>query len=209
MSAEAGYARDLEVLRTIREHAGPQITIGVDANNGYDLQRARRLLADLPDYNFAFVEELFPETVEQCLDLKKFISERGWNTLVADGESWEGADDYNPYIKTNALDILQGDMNRFGFEGILAEAEKGKSHGMLVAPHNWGSLMGFYMQLHVGRAITNFYRAEQDPLSSEIILADGYTIRDGFVAVPDTPGFGFRINDRNFENISLNFDLRA
>lgn len=209
MPVEEGYNRDCEVLRTIREHAGPEITIGVDANNGYDLQRAKRLLTDFPDFNFAFVEELFPETVEECLELKKFISEHGWKTLVADGESWRGPDDYNPFINANAIDVLQGDMNRFGFEGILAEAGHGRPQGMLVAPHNWGSLMGFYMQLHVGRAITNFYRAENDPLSNDIIIADGYIIRDGLASVTDKPGFGFKVNEEKFEKVEVNFDLEA
>ena len=49
MPVEDGYARDLEVLRTIRSHGGPDIIIGVDANSGYDLKRAKRLLTDLPD----------------------------------------------------------------------------------------------------------------------------------------------------------------
>ena len=37
--------------------------------------------------------------------------------------------------------------------------------GLLVAPHNWGSIIGYAMQLRVGRGITNFSRAEHDPLS--------------------------------------------
>jgi L-alanine-DL-glutamate epimerase-like enolase superfamily enzyme len=77
MPWEEGYARDVQVLQAIRKHAGPEILIGVDANNGYDLPRTKRLLQDLSDYRFAFLEEMFPEQIEQCLELKQFIAQHG------------------------------------------------------------------------------------------------------------------------------------
>ena len=209
MPAEEGYARDKEVLTTIRQHAGPDVLIGVDANNGYDLAKTKRLLEELPDYNFAFLEEMFPEQVEKCLQLKRFISQHGWKTLVADGETQEELDAYKPFIEAKAIDIFQGDMNRFGFEGILTEAAWCETQGLRVAPHNWGSLVGYYMQLHVARAIVNFYRAERDPLSNAVLIAEGYKIRDGSSSVPDAPGFGLRIDENKFAaSARVNFDLK-
>ncbi|MHC4681414.1 MAG: enolase C-terminal domain-like protein, partial [Planctomycetota bacterium] len=202
MPPEEGYARDVDVLKTIRRHAGPEIVIGVDANNGYDPAGTERLLQDLPDYNFAFMEEMFPEEVQKCLALKR------WKTLVADGETQGNLDAYKPFIEARAIDIFQGDMNRFGFEGILTEAAWCKARGLQVAPHNWGSLVGFYMQLHVGRAITNLYRAEHDPLSNNILIAEGCQIRDGYATIPDSPGFGLKINEKNFAaHARVRFDL--
>jgi len=210
MPPKEGYARDVEVLKTIRQHAGPDAVVGVDANNGYDLAKTKRLLEELPDYNFAFVEEMFPEEVEKCLELKRFILEHGAKTLVADGETQKELDAYKPFIYARAIDIFQADMNRFGFEGILTEAAWCKPQGLKVAPHNWGSLVGYYMQLHVGRAITNFYRAERDPLSNTVLIADGYEIRDGYSSVPDAPGFGLKIDENKFaSNVRVNFDLKV
>lgn len=208
MPPKEGYTRDVQVLKTIRQHAGKDILIGVDANNGYDLAKTKQLLAELPDYNFAFLEEMFPEQVDKCLELKRFISQHGWKTLVADGETQSQLDAYKPFIEARAIDIFQADMNRFGFEGILTEAAWCKSYGLRVAPHNWGSLVGFYMQLHVGRAITNFYRAEHDPCSNSVLIADGYHIQDGSCSVPDSPGFGLRIDEDEFaKSARVNFDL--
>jgi L-alanine-DL-glutamate epimerase-like enolase superfamily enzyme len=210
MPPKEGDARDVEVLKTIRQHTGPKILIGVDANNGYDLAKTKRLLEELPDYNFAFLEEMFPEQVEKCLDLKRFIRQHGWKTLVADGETQKKLDAYKPFIKARAIDIFQGDMNRFGFEGILTEAAWCKPQRLQVAPHNWGSLVGYYMQLHVGRAITNFYRAEHDPLSNAVLIADGYEIRDGSSSVPEAPGFGLRIDEDKFATtVQVKFDLKV
>ena len=208
MPPKEGYARDVEVLKTIRQHAGPKILIGVDANNGYDPAKTKQLMEHLPDYNFAFLEEMFPEHIETYLELKRFIRQHGWKTLIADGETQSKLDAYKPFIEARAIDVFQGDMNRFGFEGILTEAAWCRPQGLRVAPHNWGSLVGYYMQLHVGRAITNFYRAEHDPLSNEVLIADGYEIRNGSASVPDAPGFGLKINEEKFvTKARINFDL--
>ncbi|MBI4578554.1 MAG: hypothetical protein HY718_02565 [Planctomycetes bacterium] len=46
MLAEDGYRRDVEVVRLIRRHVGPGITLAVDANNGYDLEGTNRFVQD-------------------------------------------------------------------------------------------------------------------------------------------------------------------
>ena len=210
MERAAGDARDVEVVHLVRRHAGPQILIGVDANNGYDLPGAKRFLEQVGDDNLAFAEEMFPEVVEQCLEFKRFIQAHGWKTLLADGETQHRLEAFDPFIKAGAIDVFQGDMNHFGFEGILTEAARAHRRRLRVAPHNWGSLVGFYMQLHVGRAIPNFYRAEHDPLASDVLIADGYAIKDGLATVPDAPGFGLKLHEANFtRDTKITFDLEA
>jgi L-alanine-DL-glutamate epimerase-like enolase superfamily enzyme len=202
MEAQEGYQRDIDVLKTIRKHAGPEIRVGVDANNGYDLAGAQRLLDDLPDFHFAFVEEMFEETVDDCLALKQFIHERGWKTLLADGETQSDLNVFKPFIEAKAIDVLQGDMNHFGFEGVLTEAAWARPAGIQVAPHNWGSLVGFYMQLH------NLYMAEHDPCSNDVLVAEGYEIKDGTCSVPEAAGFGLNINEPEFRNkANIRFDI--
>jgi L-alanine-DL-glutamate epimerase-like enolase superfamily enzyme len=209
MNRAAGDDRDVAVIETIRRH-NADVLLGVDANNGYDLAGAKRFLQRVGSNNIAFAEELFAETVEECLDFKRFIADSGWNTLLADGETQRELEAYRPFIDAQAVDVFQGDMNRFGIEGILTEAAWAHAKGLVVAPHNWGSLVGFYMQLQVGRAVPNLYRAEHDPLSNRVLIADGYAIQDGCATVPDTPGFGLAINEDRFaSDVKINFDLHA
>jgi L-alanine-DL-glutamate epimerase-like enolase superfamily enzyme len=112
-------------------------------------------------------------------------------------------------MKAKAIDIYQADMNRFGFEGILTEAAWAKEAGLQVAPHNWGSLIGYYMQLHVGRAVTNLYRAEHDPLATDVLVAEGYERKDGSSSVPAVPGFGLLIDEKKFaDEVKVRFDLK-
>jgi L-alanine-DL-glutamate epimerase-like enolase superfamily enzyme len=208
MPRAEGDARDVAVIKLIRKHAGPDVVLGVDANNGYDLAGAKRLLEQVGEANLAFAEELFPEKVEECLALQAFIKEHGWKTLLADGETQSELDVFKPFIAARAIEVLQADMNRFGFDGILTEAAWAKEQKLLIAPHNWGSLVGYYMQLHVGRAITNFYRAEHDPLATPVLLAEGYERKEGATTVPAAPGFGLAFDEKAFaKEAQVRFDV--
>ncbi len=209
MDRDAGDARDVEVVETIRKHAGSEVHLGVDANNGYDLTGAKRFLARAAGLGLEFIEEPFREQVGLCLELKQFIAERGWKTLLADGEGQDDVEFYRPFVEAKALDMLQGDMYALGIEGILAEAAMAQPQGILIAPHNWSSLLSLFMQVHVGLVVPNFYRAEHDPLKSDVLIADGYEINDGVCSVPDTPGFGLAIDESKFGRVSVNFDMRA
>jgi L-alanine-DL-glutamate epimerase-like enolase superfamily enzyme len=209
MDRTAGDARDVEVVQTIRKHAGDDVLLAVDANDGYDLPGAKQFLDRTSDLGLAFFEEPFPEEVEKCLELKRFIADRGWRTLLADGEGKHDLAAYRPFVDAKAIDVLQGDMNSYGIEGILAEAAMAEPQGILVAPHNWGSLLGFYHQLHVALAVPNFYRAEHDPLTSDVLIAEGYQIDDGVCTVSDAPGFGLTVDEKQFQRVSVNFDLRS
>ena len=210
MPRAAGDARDVEVVKLFRQHGGPDVLIGVDANNGYDLTGTKRFFEQVGDQRIAFAEEMFPEVVEDCLAFKSFLREHGWQTLVADGETQGELEVFKPFIEAQAIEVYQADMNRFGFEGILTEAAWAEEQELLVAPHNWGSLVGFYMQLQVGRAIPNFYRAEHDPLTTPVLIADGYSVKDGEATLPDTPGCGLRLDEERFaRDVEPAFDLRA
>jgi len=208
MPAEEGFQRDKEVLQVIRRHCGPEMLLGIDANNGYDLERTKRLFTDLPDMKFQFAEEMFPEQVDQCLELKAFFARHRLETLIADGETQDNLEVFKPFIEARAIDVYQADMNRFGIEGIMAETAMVRPQGGLVGPHNWGSLVGFYTILHVGRAISNFFIAENDPADSDVLMADGYVIKEGMATVPETPGFGLRIDAAKFAaSIKPRFEL--
>ena len=101
-------------------------------------------------------------------------------------------------------------MNHFGLDGILTEAAMAKPHGGQIAPHNWGSLVGFYMELHIGRAVSNFYRAEHDPLANDVIVADGYQIKDGVASVSVSPGFGLSIDEAALNReAEIRFDVKT
>lgn len=208
MPREEGDARDVEVVQMIRQHAGKGVFLGVDANNGYDLMGTMRFLGRTAAVKLAFVEEMFPETINDCLALKEFLKGQRSTTLLADGETQQELEAFKPFMAKQAIDIYQGDMNHFGIDGILTEAAWAAEQRLHIAPHNWGSLGGYYQQLHVGRAISNFYRAEHDPLSTRVLIAEGYDRKDGLASVPESPGFGLALDEKAFAmDAKIRFDV--
>ena len=189
-----GDRRDIDVLRAIRKHVGPDVLIFIDANNGFDLASTKRLFEEIGPLDIGFAEEMFPEVVEQDLELKAFFKDHRWRTLIADGESAREPKHFEPFVQARALDIVQPDMKAFGFTLQLQMDRMLDGTGVRLAPHNWGSLVGYYMQLHLGRGIGTLFRAEHDPLSTDVLIADGYNIADGRASVPDAPGFGLAID---------------
>jgi len=58
--------------------------------------------------------------------------------------------------------------------------------------------------------VSNFYRAEHDPLTSDVIVTDGYQIKDGLATVPDVPGFGLSIGETAFgREAEIHFDVKV
>lgn len=151
MRMQAGH-RDFKIKigrgkKWMDRDAGDEVHLGVDANNGYDLTGAKRFLQRAGGLGLEFIEKPFREQVGLCLELKQFIAERGWKTLLADGEGQDDVEVYRPFVEAKALDMLQGDMYTLGIEGILAEAAMAQPHGILIAPHNWSSLLSLFMQV--------------------------------------------------------------
>ena len=199
MDREAGFRRDIEVVKAIRRLVGKQVKLMVDANNGFDLETTVKFLQELGDELF-FIEEMFPEQVEQDLELKRHLKEKGWKTRVADGESARDVDYFDAYIQSGALDVLQPDIRAFGLtrQWELSRKMAGKHH-IKLAPHNWGSFLGLPMQAVLGRGIPNFLLAEQDRSSSDLFDTSAFSFREGMIHVPDLPGCGLILREDVFK----------
>lgn len=215
LSRLAGNYQDAAVLRLIRQHAGDDFGIGVDANNGYRLEDTLWLLREHGDIDLAFIEEMFEEDVEAYRQVRQVLEELKLRTLVADGENWSGPDDPQQarFIASGVVDVLQGDMRRYELEGIIQTARQAEQAGFgaKLAPHNWGSEFGFLMQIHAACAIPNFYRAEHDPgrPHDDTLIIHGYDIKDGRCHNFDAPGLGVELNPARLENLNAAWDVKA
>jgi L-alanine-DL-glutamate epimerase-like enolase superfamily enzyme len=197
MAPDDGFRRDVEVVRAIREHVGPDVRLMADANNGFTPDTARRWLDAVADARLFFIEEPFPETVADSLALKDFLKDQARGTLLADGESAGVVDHFDPYLKARALDVIQPDIRAFG---LTLQAEQARriaavAPDVRLAPHNWGSILGLPMQLMLGRALGSFLMAEIDTATSDLFDLEPYRVRDGAVKVGTDPGNGLIVRD--------------
>ena len=80
MPTAAGLERDVLVIHTVREAAGPEAKILVDANNGGTLNSTKDTLDACADAGIYWFEEPFGEDPALNADLKQFIRARGYAT---------------------------------------------------------------------------------------------------------------------------------
>ena len=89
------------------------------------------------------------------------------------------------------------------FSGFLLYKELSRKlkdrPGILLAPHNWGSFLGLYMQLVLARGIGNFLMAEQDPSTSDLFDTSAFRFKEGKMSVPDLPGCGLVLREDVFK----------
>jgi L-alanine-DL-glutamate epimerase-like enolase superfamily enzyme len=216
LARQAGNYQDLAVLEYLRELAGPDFGIAVDANDGYTLADTKWLLEQTKSLNLAWIEEMFPEDMDLYRELTDFLREGDYTPVIADGENWSGIDDAHArrFIQSGLIRLLQGNIHRFGLEGSALAALLGKPLGCQIVPHSWGSLLGLILQVQLGCVVKNFRIAEQDILApvgatKEALVIEPYVILNGKCTPPDAPGIGITLNRTAFDKMDFRFDERA
>ena len=198
MPTAAGLERDLLVIHTVREAAGPDAKIMVDANDGGTLNSTKDTLDACADAGIFWFEEPFGEDPELNADLRRFICERGFPTLVADGESGPPPGFFS-MVEAGDIDVVQHDFRAEGLSWWKATAARIEPWGARCAPHCWGSVVERYAHAHFAASVPNFALLEAAPADTEGLLLDGWEQRDGKLLVPDTPGTGFDLEPELIE----------
>lgn len=209
MPLEAGTVRDIMVIHAVRAAVGPEATVMIDANNGWNLNITKRVLRDTADANLYWLEEAFHEDNVLYADLKEWLGAEGLGVLIADGE---GA--FHPALASWAaegvVDVVQPDIFDIGFTRWLELGAELDARGVASSPHTYGGGIGPCMVAHLAGAVRGIEFVEWDDAAFAEIDASAWAIRDGVVDVPDAPGFGLELDHAAFEAaVTLNgFTLR-
>jgi L-alanine-DL-glutamate epimerase-like enolase superfamily enzyme len=187
-----GAAADIDRVRAIREAAGPDIKIRLDANQGWTPREAVRVIHGVEDagLNVEFVEQ---PVAKWDLDGLAWVSNRVDLPILAD-ESVFSPRDLIEVIRRRAADMVNVKLAKSGGLGpartLLALAEE---HGM-------GMIVGCMMESPIGIAaaaslVSAFGTTVVPDLDGAWWLAqspvDGGITYDGAtVVLPDEPGLG-------------------
>ena len=197
MPLEQGIKRDIVVIKAVREAVGPDAAIMIDANNGYVLNIAKRVLSETADCNVFWLEEAFHEDPELYADLRKWLDKEGLPTLIADGEGWAAAL-LMDWARAGLVDVIQYDIFSHGFSNWLGTGAQLDDWGVRTAPHHYGRHLGNYVSGHLATAVKGFTFVEWDETTTPGLDASGYRVEEGQVVIPDAPGFGLALDDKVF-----------
>jgi L-alanine-DL-glutamate epimerase-like enolase superfamily enzyme len=194
---EQGTRRDIAIVQAVRAAVGPQSPIMLDANNGYNLNLAKHVLAETADCGVFWLEEPFHEDPVLYRDLRAWLAERDLPVLIADGEG-RADPSLLEWAREGLVDVIQYDIFGHGFTRWLATGRQLDALGRRSAPHHYGGHYGNYAAGHLAGAVRGFTYVEWDEAETPGLDASGYAIDEGWVTVPDAPGFGLGLDEARF-----------
>ena len=193
-----GNSRDVAVIRAVRAEVGPDAAILIDANNGYNLNIAKQILAETADCNIFWLEEAFHEDGALYEDLHDWIEREGLSTNIADGEGL-ASPMLLDYARDGFVDIIQYDIFSHGMTNWLATGAQLDGWNVDTAPHHYGRHIGNYVSGHLAAAVDGFLFIEWDECATPGLDGSAYQVDDGYVRMPDAPGFALALDEDLFQ----------
>ncbi len=204
---------DLKVVEAIRKAVGDRIEIMIDANQAgiepgltahriWGFQKTLAVARELEQLGVLWLEEPLPRYDYDGLARLRGRLDR---IRIAGGEDNHGLHEFRLLIDRGCFDILQPDAllseGIFQLRKVAAIAE---AANLEIAPHTWGNGIGLLANLHLAASTPNCSWLEfpHDPPSGFTADSRDQMLRErlsidaqGYVAVPDRPGFGFILDE--------------
>ncbi|WP_203433606.1 mandelate racemase/muconate lactonizing enzyme family protein [Jiangella asiatica] len=192
MDAEAGFARDVEVTRAVRD-AYPDARLLVDANNGYTPAETVRYLRAVSDCDLFWVEEPFHEDAAGLTLLREYLASSGSRTLVADGEYQPDERQLLDLAEQGLLDVLLMDVVSYGLTAWRRIMPTLRELDVAASPHAWGMPLKMLYAANIAAGLEGVITVEGVPGATEGVDAGAYSLAEGSLDVPDLPGFGLTL----------------
>jgi L-rhamnonate dehydratase len=213
-SFDEALARDIAVFQAVRQAVGKSVTLFVDGNDGYMPRplAAAEFAEAVSGSGLYALEEMFPDMLlPETHELKRRLRAAGSRAKLADGEDNLGGIRQQSRVERFAgpkgpeplFDIDQGDMNQAGYLRLREAARDGAARGMTLAPHNFGSKLGFYAMVHLGLVTPNWEFCESDDTQIPALEPTGFSVRKGVAKVTGEPGVGWRLREEHLEKPTL------
>ena len=192
-------SQDRELIRTIRQAAGDETLIMIDAGGSDPLWNLRykdalaraRMLRDYDVYWFE--EPLRPDDLEGYARLADASPLK-----IAHGEVLTRRESFMPCFSRRAMDIAQPDVTKVGgLSEMRRIAWLAEPQGIEVVPHGWNTAIGVAADIHFVSTLPENSFVEfntGNPLVEELILNPFKLAADGTLQVREAPGLGIEID---------------
>lgn len=190
----ASLKEDIERVMAVREEIGPDIDLGIDANNAWDYPTALKMARCCEKENILFFEEpMSTDFIQDCIRLAA-----NTDVPIAGYETNLTRYGMRDFIARDAVDIVQVDAI---WSGGISEAKRvgvlAGAWGKMVIPHFSASMVSLAANLSFGLSLPNTkymeYTLDENPLRTEL-CTDAIEMKDGVVKVFEKPGLGIELN---------------
>jgi L-alanine-DL-glutamate epimerase-like enolase superfamily enzyme len=162
----------------------------LDANQAWSLEQAIHLLQRLAIGQIAWVEE--PVCGNAVDELGRLYEKTG--VPVAVGENFYGLAEFMPYMRSDAVAVLQPDVSKVG--GIIEMSRiclKADAYHKVVTPHWYGGAIALAATLHTAAVHPTVDQVEFDVRTNpfrDSLVTPRLDAVEGTIRVPDGPGLG-------------------
>ena len=191
-----GMARNVELIRTVRETVGDEIDIMADAYMGWSLDYAKRMMRLIEPFNLRWLEEaIIPDDINGYHELRRFGT-----TPIAAGEHEFTSYGFRQMIEAKSLDYFQFDTNRVG--GITAARKiqaLAEAYSIPVVPHA-GQMHNYNVVMaSLNSPIAEYFPMVDVEVGNELfwyIFKGEPQAVDGHIDLDDNlPGLGLEIDE--------------
>jgi len=191
-------ARDLARVAAVREALGDDIAILVDANTGYTVADARKVMPGYEDLDIGWLEEPFPAHDYASYRLAATFS----SVPLAAGENHYTRFEFNRVIEDGSITILQPDLSKTGgVTEALRVAHLASAWKLPIHPHTSMTGLNMAATIHFLAAIDNAGYFEGDVSKNNLfrdeLVSKPYEVgSDGCVRPLEGPGLGLEVNEK-------------
>jgi len=203
-----GMRKNLALIKTVRDAAGPDTEIAADCYMGWDVAYAVRMIRMIEDAGceLSWVEEpVIPDDIRGYAEIRRAVK-----TPIAGGEHEFTRFGFRQLIEEGAVDILQPDVNR---AGGITEARKiwalAATHGLRVIPHSGQSHNYHLVISHMNSPIAEYFPspAEGAPLDDDTLFWEIFSgepqADNGHVTLSGKPGLGLSLREERLRELGV------
>jgi len=189
----AGIAKNVELVRTLREAVGPDVDLMLDCWMSWDVPYTIEMARLLAPYHLRWLEEpVLPDKIPQYAEIRRSVS-----ILISGGEHEYTRWGIKALLDAGAVDVLQPDIY---WAGGISEVHKictlASAYDIPVIPHG-----------HSVPATVNLIAAQPEPVCPIVeYLVKWNTIHqfflkhpivpvDGKISLPTEPGLGMELDE--------------
>lgn len=197
LETSSSMSDDLNDLAAMRDKVGPGFRLMWDSWMALDLPYATRLAQRAAEYDLYWLEEPFlPDDYWAYRDLRKALPP---GMLLTGGEHEATRWGFRMMLEMDCVDILQPDVGWCGgITELLKISSLADAAGKLVVPHGSSVYSYHFVITRQNSPFAEFLMmhpaaTEVVPMFAPLLLDEPVPV-NGRMKLPDTPGFGVRLN---------------
>jgi L-alanine-DL-glutamate epimerase-like enolase superfamily enzyme len=190
----------IKTIEEIRKFLGPEFTLMLDPNNGYDYQKALEIGKALDLNNYHWLEDPVPWNDFESI---KKLSTRLKTPLAMSDQPGFLFEEFSHYLRDGYPEIIRGTSKKFGITGLKNLCKLAEKSNTNCEIGTGGNIFMNMANLHVMMTIKNcdFYEYWMPTWAHDFACIETIEFDENSeISAPKNPGIGLTLNEDWIKN---------